>query len=112
MRGIPCAVFLLVLILPGPSLLGADPVSSPEERLLREQGIAADGPGLLAFLRAQVPSSSEQARLSEAVGRLGNRSFAVRERASKALVAAGRPALPFLRPAVGDSDLEVSRRAQ
>jgi hypothetical protein len=112
MRGISSTVFLLVFILPAQFLSAAEPTLSPEERLLREQGVATDGPGLLAFLRAQIPSSAEQARLSAAVGQLGHRSFAVRERASKALIAAGRPSLPLLRPAVGDNDLEVSRRAQ
>src|SRR4051794_37849706 len=80
--------------------------------MLREQGISIDGPGLLGFLRAQTPSAAEQARLAAAVAQLGNRSFAVRERASKSLIAAGRPSLPFLRPVLTHPDLEVARRAQ
>src|SRR5437867_505130 len=100
MRVISCAFLLLVCSLPGQFLLAEEAGSSPDERMLREQGVATDGPSLLAFLRAQTPSAAEQARLAAAVEQLGHRSFAVRERASKALVAAGRPALPYLRPAL------------
>src|SRR5581483_10452577 len=99
----------VLFVLLAPLAWGAEP--SAEERALRDAGVATDGPGLLAFLRAQTPSPADQARLSAAVGQLGHRSFAVRERASRGLVSAGRPALPLLRPATGASDLEVSRRA-
>ncbi len=112
MRGISCAAFLLVSLLPGQLLQAAEPAVSPEERLLREQGVATDGPGLLAFLRAQVPSLGEQERLSATIAQLGHRSFSIREKASKTLVAAGRPALPFLRPALASADLEVARRVE
>ena len=110
MRGISCVLLLLAGILPGRFLSAAEP--SAEERLLAAQGIATDGPGLLRFLRAQTPSPDEQARLAAAVGQLGHRSFAVRERATKTLVAAGRPSLPYLRLALTHNDIEVVRRAQ
>src|SRR5262245_7731032 len=84
----------------------------PEEKTLREAGVATDGPGLLAYIKAQTPSAAEQSRLADAVGQLGHRSFAVRERTSRTLVAAGRPSLSFLRPALDSSDLEVARRAR
>jgi hypothetical protein len=50
--------------------------------------------------------------MSDAVGQLGHRSYPVREKATRSLIAAGRPALSFLRPALDSPDLEVARRAE
>jgi outer membrane protein assembly factor BamB len=111
MRVKSCTILLLAVILPDLPLCASEPVS-PEEQLLREQNIATDGPGLLAYLKAQTPSPAEQARLAQAVEQLGHRSFHTREKATRSLIAAGRPALSYLKPAVGNTDLEVSRRAQ
>ena len=44
--------------------LAAEP--SPDERALRDAGLGADGPALLAYLKAQIPSPSDQARLGSA----------------------------------------------
>src|SRR5262245_51849470 len=111
MRVKSCTILLLAVLLPGRPLCALEQPLSPEEQLLREQNIAIDGPGLLAYLKAQTPSPTEQARLAEAVGQLGHRSFHVREKATRSLIAAGRPALSYVRPAVAHEDLEVSRRA-
>src|SRR5262249_28122276 len=51
-------------------------------------------------------------RLAAAVRALGDDDFAVREKASRDLVRAGRPALALLRPALDDPDAEVGRRAR
>src|SRR5215468_11132106 len=98
------------LLLAAAGSLAAEP--SPDERTLRDAGLGTDGPALLAYLKAQIPSPADQARLGSAVDQLGHRSFSVRERASRTLVAAGRPALPLVRPALSAADLEVSRRAE
>jgi len=82
------------------------------EKLLRDAGHAADGPGLLAFFRAKVLSEADQERLKKAVVDLGNDGFAIREKASRELLQAGRFSLPFLRPVVDDPDLERARRAE
>jgi hypothetical protein len=50
--------------------------------------------------------------MADAVGLLGNRSYAVRERATRSLILAGRPAISLLRPALASPDLEVARRAE
>jgi HEAT repeat protein len=89
----------------------ADPDLADAEKTLQEQKVAADGPSLLAFFRARTLSAADRARLADTVRRLGDESFAVREQASRALERAGRAALPFLRPARKDPDLEVARRA-
>jgi hypothetical protein len=51
-------------------------------------------------------------KIKELIKQLGDDSYAVREKASAALVALGQPALPLLREATKDSDLEIVRRAQ
>jgi hypothetical protein len=89
-----------------PDWTGAD------ERLLKLAGAAVDGPGLVAFLRGRTPDAAEVAKVKTLVRQLGDRSFAARERASAGLVAAGRTAAPYLRPALDDADPEVARRAQ
>ena len=47
-----------------------------------------------------------------AAGRLGHRSFAIREKAQRELIAAGRSSLRFLRAACKERDIEVVRRAE
>lgn len=83
-----------------------------DETSLREAGVATDNSSLLEFFRKRTLSEAEQSKLAETVRRLGDNSFAIREKASQDLMAAGRTALPFLRPAVKDPDLEIARRAQ
>ena len=82
------------------------------EQALRETGVPVDGQGLLAFFRTRALAAQEEEQLRGAARRLGDSSFMVREQASAALLAAGRKALPFLRPALDDPDLEIGRRAR
>ena len=82
------------------------------ERMLRAADVATDGPGVLHFIRAHTLSEDDLERLRTTVRSLGSADFSERESASRALVAAGRPALPFLRPALNDPDLEIARRAR
>jgi hypothetical protein len=99
-------------------LLGllAGPVRAEEiahdARTLRDAGIGSDGPALLAYLKAQTPTETDRARLAAAAQRLGHRSFTVREKALRTLTGAGRPALPYLKAALANRDLEVVRRAE
>src|SRR5438105_3765471 len=93
--------------------LGADDASSKaDEATLREAGLQPDGPGLLGYLRRQTLADADNARLAQAVRRLGDRSYPLREQATRELLKAERSALPFLKPAVGDSDLEIRIRAR
>jgi outer membrane protein assembly factor BamB len=82
------------------------------EKLLKDSGVGTDGPGLLAFFRSRTLSEGDHERLKKAVRRLGDNEFAVREKATLDLVGAGRFALPLLRPALEDRDLEIARRAE
>lgn len=89
-----------------------DPDISFAERTLKEANVAIDGPGLLAFFRARTLSEADQERLAAAVRRLGDDSFAIREKASVELIMAGRSAVPFVRAVLNDPDAEVARRAR
>ncbi len=86
-------------------------VGPAEERVLKGAGVDLTGSGLLEYLRKQAPDPGRLARARELVKRLGDDSFAVRDRASRELVALGPVALPLLQEAARASDLEVARRA-
>jgi hypothetical protein len=83
-----------------------------DEATLRDAGIRVDGLSLLQFFRAQTLSVAQRARLQTTVRQLGDPSFRARERATADLLVAGRGALPYLRPALSDPDLEIARRAR
>jgi HEAT repeat protein len=89
-----------------------DPELLYAERTLADAKAAVDGPGVLAFLRRHTLSEDELDKLAQTVRRLGAPEFAERERAAHTLIAAGRAALPHLRAAVNDPDLEIARRAR
>jgi hypothetical protein len=102
--------FLLVLSL----LLSAaeSPKVSEDEKLLAGAKIPTDGAGLLDFFRNRTPSATSTARTKALIRQLGDYSFKVRQQATDGLVAQGVLALPLLREAAKDSDLEVKRRAR
>src|SRR5262249_18615400 len=68
-------------------LVLADPVCGQgedvksEQRVLRDAGLPTDGPGLVNFLRKQIPSKVDEVRIASIVERLGDKSFAAREKA-------------------------------
>jgi hypothetical protein len=107
-------ILLAVLLLAvGPGTLpGDDQMTAADEAALKKAGLKTDGPDLLEFFRKLTPTPAEQERLAQTVRRLGDPDFVVREKASADLLAAGRSALSFLRPAVHDTDLEIVRRAE
>jgi hypothetical protein len=86
--------------------------SEADVALLRKAGISTKGAALLEFLRDQTPDPARHREAARLVRQLGDESFAVRERAQKALHTTGRTALPLLRQAVGGNDPERARRAR
>jgi HEAT repeat protein len=71
-----------------------------------------EGPALIALLGKHTLTPAEQTRVKAAIRRLGDKTYSVREKAVVELVGRGRRALPLLREALKDSELEVLRRAQ
>jgi HEAT repeat protein len=88
------------------------PPLAADEKLLREEKVPSDGPGLVEFFRRRGPRAAERARIAALVRQLGDRAYKVRQRAEAELVRIGRPALPFLRAAAQDADLELWQRAR
>jgi hypothetical protein len=107
------ALLLAAVLLPS-WLQAADRDMDLEDalRTLKAKGQANDGPALLDFFRKHTLSDADRAQLAETARRLGAPAFAVREKASRDLLKAGGPALPILRAAVVDPDLEISHRAE
>jgi hypothetical protein len=106
----PAAVVILVALSASPAA-EPDPLVAQDEKLLRDNRVAPDGPTLLAFFRERTLTAAQKARLADLVRDLGDDDFGVREKASAELVKAGRLALPLLTPAARDRDAEVARRA-
>ncbi len=84
-----------------------------DEKLLRDAGLATDGPGLLDYFRKRTPSGNDRERLAKLVADLGHRTFSRREKATRELLTAGERALEFLRAALKNpTDEEMRRRAE
>jgi HEAT repeat protein len=80
--------------------------------MLKAGKIATDGPGLLQFLQKRTLSQETQKKLEGLVKQLGDTSYKKREQAAKDLIAESVPALPFLKQALDDADLETQTRAR
>jgi hypothetical protein len=83
-----------------------------DAKVLHSAGVAGDDRTLLDLLRRQVPDPARLARVAGLVARLGDDTFAVREKAEADLIELGPLALPALRKVFKDKDLEVRRRAR
>jgi outer membrane protein assembly factor BamB len=104
-------VLTTALFLPGASVRAEyDPV--PDEKLLRQAGIATTADGLVGFIRKQSPTEADRRQIDKLVRQLGSSSFEEREAAQRDLVAWGLPALPALKRAIDDPDAEIIRRAR
>lgn len=99
----------------GLALYGAEKADDPlpgDEKILVDAGLKTDGASLVEFFLKRTLSPKEIEELRRTIRLLGHDVFAVREKASADLVSAGRSAIPFLRAALTDPDLEISRRAR
>ncbi|MGH7172259.1 MAG: HEAT repeat domain-containing protein [Gemmataceae bacterium] len=114
-------IALVIMLSPYPLVALSSPAAEPSssrsdfayaERALRQAGADIEGAGLLAFIRARTMSEAQRKGLANKVRALGSAEYTEREKASRELVALGRVALPYLRPAIDDADLETSRRAR
>jgi HEAT repeat protein len=91
-------------------LLAAD---DPDERALKQAGVATDGAGLLDYFRKRGKDEVGPDKIAALIKQLGDDSFDRREGASAQLVAIGPRAEEQLRGAVkSPPDAEVKRRAE
>jgi hypothetical protein len=82
-----------------------------DRELLRGAGLASDGPALLTSFRQRTLTDTDRPRIQALIRQLGDDDFAVREKASAALVRAGPSARPLLHEAARHEDREVAWRA-
>jgi HEAT repeat protein len=94
-------------------ILAADPdLIAADQRFLQGLGISTDGESLAQYFRQQKPAGERLEKIQALIRQLGDRSYEVREKASKELAATGYSAAPLLRQAVLSTDPEISRRAE
>ena len=105
---------LALLILVGTSfaLAAESDSTAADEQILKAARVGTDGPALLELFRKRTITDAVREKIQGLIRQLGDDSFEVREKATAALIDAGSPALPALRVAARDADLEISRRAQ
>jgi HEAT repeat protein len=101
----------LLLMVGASSSHGGDQPVDPDEALLQEAGVGADGAALLDYVRTNTGSDDDLLKLDRLVEQLGSDEFKQREEASAKLVKLGLVALPALRRAKVSDDAEVRRRA-
>jgi hypothetical protein len=86
--------------------------TADDERLLAKAKIASDGPSLLGVFQKRTITEADRARIAALIKEMGSPKFAVRQTASKELLAYGSSALGALRAALNDPDAEIRHRAQ
>jgi hypothetical protein len=75
-------------------------------------GLPAETAAALALFRERAKFAQDPAPLGNLTSQLGDRNFARRQKAERAILSAGPLALPFLRKALTDRDKERARRAR
>jgi outer membrane protein assembly factor BamB len=107
---------VLVLAFVAGVACAADPAAAEQraadEQILRAARVGTDGPALLEFIRKRTITDARRFNIPNLIRRLGDDSFAVRQKASADLAALGPVALPLLRAALKDPDVEIARRAE
>ncbi len=95
-------------------LPATEPPLSPvedAERVLKDARIEQDGASLLQFMRDRTLREEFRTQINSRIEKLGDDSFDVREQATEDLKKAGLAALPLLRKALNNPDVELARRA-
>lgn len=88
-----------------------DPIKAAE-KVLVAANIKTDSKSLLEFFHSRTLNDDDRAKLLTTIRRLGDDDFDVREQATDELKKAGLAALPILRAASRDSDVEIARRVE
>lgn len=94
-----------------PSLSQADDVSDAV-KTLQDANLSTEDDALVEFFRSRTLAPDQRESLSRTVSQLGHDSFDVREAASAELVRAGAIAIPLLKIALREGDVETIFRAE
>jgi hypothetical protein len=84
--------------------------SAADEKLVKDAGVGIDAAGLLGFFRKR--GDAKGAKVVALIAQLGDDAFDKREDATNQLIAIGAEAVPLLKDALKNGDLEVVRRAE
>jgi HEAT repeat protein len=112
MRFIPsllAVALTLAFLAPGQT---QDAAADDDAKVLRDAGLSSDDAGLLAYFRDRTVTEERKAHLKKLVDRLGHRLYSVREKAVSELIKSGPLAVPLLKEALRNAELEVHLRAQ
>jgi HEAT repeat protein len=90
----------------------AEDSSDADARILKDAGVPTEGKGLLDYLRSHTPADVKPEQVQPLVRQLGSERFEERERAAKDLIGVGLRAVPELRKALEDKNVEIARRAK
>jgi HEAT repeats len=115
MRWSPSTLSILLvglLALVGLVLAAGDDTSAIDEQILKDAKLGTDGPALLDVFRKRTVSEGDLVKIKAQIKQLGDDSFTVREKASADLAAWGVVAIPLLREALKNPDIEVVHRAE
>ncbi|MCI0460552.1 MAG: PQQ-binding-like beta-propeller repeat protein [Gemmataceae bacterium] len=85
--------------------------ATADESFLRTSGVGTEPAALVEFFRKRSLDATAQQELTRLVQQLGDRSWSARERATRALIEKGPPAVPFLRVAAESEFAETALRA-
>lgn len=96
---------------PPPDKPPEDPIKAAE-KVLSAANIQTDTKSLTEFFRSRTLGDDERKQLLTTIRRLGDDDFDVREQATEELKKAGLSALPILRAASRDADVEIARRVE
>ncbi len=100
-----------IALVPVQPVVQAEPALT-DEQILQKAKLAADGPALLDYFRKRTLAETNREQMQALIRQLGDDEFQVREHASAALVKLGARAIPFLREAEKNTDVEILRRAE
>src|SRR6516165_12486531 len=107
------ASLLALSVLGARSAAAAGVDSDPDDAtILREAGLAVEDKVLLGFLQARTLAETDRTRILALVKKLGDDEFEIRDKASEELESLGAPAVPLLRQALQDPDVEIAHRAE
>jgi len=109
---IPLFFTLLTAAILVPTAHAGEPdQAAADAQILKAVGVELDDAALLDYFRKRTLLDAERPKVAALVQRLGDEVFIVRNRASNELIDTGATALPLLREALTNPDVEVVRRA-
>jgi hypothetical protein len=89
---------------------GSVDATATDEKLLKDAGVGTDAAALLAFFQKR--GDGNVAKIAALITQLGDEAFDKREDATNQLIKIGAEAVPALKAALKNTDLEVVRRAE